>query len=57
MLKQIFDVIFIVSLIIMLVSFLIYKISNDTNVIAYTISGISAIPCFLFGVILPELFD
>ena len=57
MLKRIFDVIFIVSLIIMLVSFLIYKISNDTNVIAYTISGISAIPCFLFGVILPELFD
>lgn len=57
MLKRIFDVIFIVSLIIMLVSFLIYKISNDTNVIAYTISGISAIPCFLFGVILPELFE
>lgn len=57
MLKRIFDVIFILSLIIMLVSFLIYKISNDTNVIAYTISGISTIPCFLFGVILPELFD
>ena len=57
MLKKIFNIIFIVSLIIMLVSFLIYKISNDINVIAYTISGISTIPCFLFGVILPELFD
>lgn len=57
MFEKICNVIFIVSLIIMLVSFLIYKISNDTNVIAYTISGISAIPCFLFGVILPELFE
>lgn len=57
MFNKVCNVIFIVSLIIMLVSFLIYKISNDTNVIAYTISGISAIPCFLFGVILPELFE
>ena len=55
--NKVCNIIFIVSLIIMLVSFLIYKISNDTNVIAYTISGISAIPCLLFGVILPDLFD
>ena len=46
MFNKVCNVIFIVSLIIMLVSFLIYKISNDINVIAYTISGISAIPCF-----------
>ena len=55
--KKVFDRIFIVSLIVMIVSFIIAMIIGTIHTIAFYISGISLFLCLIFGVILPELFE
>lgn len=57
MIKKVFNTIFIVSLILMIVSFIIAMIIGSIYTIAFYISGISLFLCLIFGVILPELFD
>lgn len=57
MIKKVFDTIFIVSLIVMIISFIIAMIIGSIHTIALYISGISLFLCLIFGVILPELFD
>lgn len=57
MIKKVFDTIFIVSLIVMIISFIIAMIIGSIHTIAFYISGISLFSCLIFGVILPELFN
>lgn len=57
MIKKVFNIIFIVSLIVMIISFIVSNFMGGIHTIGFKICGISLLLCLIFGVILPELFD
>ena len=57
MIKKVFNIIFIVSLIVMIISFIVSNFMGGIHTIGFKIGGISLLLCLIFGVILPELFD